>query len=34
MRAILIALALFLAAIGGYALKEFAGARDSWAGAA
>jgi protein-disulfide isomerase len=29
MRAILIAIALFLAAIGGYALKEFAGARDS-----
>jgi protein-disulfide isomerase len=29
MRAILIALALFLAAVGGYALKEFAGARDS-----
>lgn len=29
MRAILIALALFLAAIGGYALKEFAGAHDS-----
>ena len=29
MRAILIAFALFLAAIGGYALKEFAGAGDS-----
>jgi len=29
MRAILIALALFLAAIGGYAFKEFAAARDS-----
>jgi protein-disulfide isomerase len=29
MRAILIALALFLAAVGGYALKEFAGANDS-----
>ena len=29
MRAILIAIALFLAAIGGYALKEFAGAGDS-----
>jgi protein-disulfide isomerase len=29
MRAILIALALFLAAVGGYALKEFAAARDS-----
>jgi protein-disulfide isomerase len=29
MRAILIALALLLAAVGGYALKEFAAARDS-----
>jgi protein-disulfide isomerase len=29
MRAILIALALFLAAVGGYAFKEFAAARDS-----
>jgi protein-disulfide isomerase len=29
MRAILIAFALLLAAVGGYALKEFAGARDS-----
>ena len=29
MRAILIAFALFLAAVGGYALKEFAGARDA-----
>lgn len=29
MRAILIAFALFLAAVGGYALKEFAGARNS-----
>lgn len=29
MRAILIAIALFLAAIGGYALKEFAAARNS-----
>jgi protein-disulfide isomerase len=29
MRALLIALALFLAAVGGYAFKEFAAARDS-----
>ena len=29
MRAILIALALLLAGLGGYALKEFAAARDS-----